>query len=51
MLHQKPKKKTPKHPFKKNRSSIRAEHGSYQAGNSLTKYVERVNGINSTEKN
>jgi len=45
MLHQKPKKKTPKHPSKKHRSPTRSELGSYQADNPLTKYVERVNGI------
>jgi len=49
MLHQKPKKK-PIHPNKKYRNPTRSEHSSYQPDNPLTRYVERVCGVNSAGK-
>jgi len=50
MHHQKRKKKLPKKRKTSNSStSLSSELHSYQADNPLTKYVERVNGINCTE--
>jgi len=50
MLHQKPKKKKSKHIKKNHRRSLRNEYNSYQKNNPLTRYVERVCGVNSNEK-
>jgi len=50
MQRQKTKAKKSKHNKKNHRRSYRAEHQSYDANNPLTQYVERVCGINSTEK-
>jgi len=50
MHHQKRKKKLPKKLKKFNRStSLSSEFNSYQSDNPLTKYVEKVCGINCTE--
>ena len=50
MQHQKRKKTISKKRNKKsNRSSLRSEMLSYQPNNELTKYVEKVCGINSKE--
>ena len=50
MHHQKRKKKLRKKRKTSNTiSSLTTELNSYQADNPLTKYVERVNGINCTE--
>jgi hypothetical protein len=47
MQHQKPKKTITKKRKKSNRSSaLRSEMLSYQPNNDLTKYVEKVCGIN-----
>ena len=51
MLHQTPKKKKSKRPSKKYLRSTSSKYDPYQAENPLTKYVERVIGINCTEKN
>ena len=50
MHHQKRKKKLPKkRKTSKSSTSLTSELKSYQPNSPLTKYVERVNGINCTE--
>ena len=50
MHHQKRKKKLPKKLKKSNRNtSLSSEYNSYDPDNPLTKYVEKVCGINCTE--
>ncbi len=50
MHHQKRKKKLPKKLKKSNRStSLTSELYSYQPNSPLTKYVEKVCGVNSTD--
>ena len=50
MHHQKRKKKLPKK-YKTSKSSRRSELESYQPNNPLTKYVEKVCGVNCTDPN
>jgi len=48
MHHQKRKKKIPKK-RKTSKSSLTSELNSYQPNSPLTKYVEKVCGVNSTD--
>ena len=48
MHHQKRKKKLPKK-HKTSKSLLRSELNSYQPNSPLTKYVEKVCGVNSTD--
>ena len=51
MKHQKTKKRKSKKTSKKaSRNNSRSEYYGYQKDNPLTEYVERVCGINSTQR-